>query len=319
MTLQYQLTPTGLEIPAYYGGEEDHRVMARNLWRIDALLSGQAGGIGGGTVENGLLVVQHQGQPYALLPLEGGQLKANIAHRTGLSASLATLSGLDGEISVATDEPALYLHNGVANGARKFRSIAGTPAGSVLLGRSGSDVRTGANDAVALGSNAVAETAGQFIQGSAIPGASMSVYKMASMLIMSAGPRYANAKDMMAASPADATALMKLPRGVHKLRITAMCQDSTNNKVATFTGSGRVFIGPGADFAAAVQHDVAFTLDAGSLGDTTINALVPSFVLHKTDAGGSGFEAFAVKVAGDASRIINWTVVAEVFTFGSVA
>lgn len=318
MTLQYQLTPTGLEIPAYYGGEEDHRVMARNLWRIDALLSGQAGGIGGGTVENGLLVVQHQGQPYALLPLEGGQLKANIAHRTGLSASLATLSGLDGEISVATDEPALYLHNGVANGARKFRSIAGGPAGSILLGRTGSDVRTGANDAVALGSNAVAETAGQFIQGSAIPGASMSVYKMASMLIMSAGPRYANAKDMMAASPADATALMKLPRGVHKLRITAMCQDSTNNKIATFTGSGRVYIGSG-DYVAATAHDVTFTLDAGSLGDATINALVPSFVLHKTDAGGSGFEAFAVKVAGDASRIINWTVVAEVFTFGSVA
>lgn len=316
MTLQYQLTPTGLEIPAYYGGEEDHRVMARNLWRIDALLSGQAGGIGGGTVENGLLVVQHQGQPYALLPLEGGQLKANIAHRTGLSASLATLSGLDGEISVATDEPALYLHNGVANGARKFRSIAGTPAGSVLLGRSGSDVRTGANDAVALGSNAVAETAGQFIQGSAIPGVSMSVYKMASMLLMSAGPRYANAKDMMAASPANATELMKLPSGTHKLRITAMCQDSTNNKVATFTGSGRVYNANG--YATAV-HDVAFTLDSGSLGDATIDALVPTFVMHKTDTGGSGFDAYAVKVAGDASRIINWIVVAEVFTFGSVA
>lgn len=40
MPLPYEKTSLGLEIPAYYGGEEDARVMARNLKRIDSALRG---------------------------------------------------------------------------------------------------------------------------------------------------------------------------------------------------------------------------------------------------------------------------------------
>lgn len=45
MPLPYEKTSLGLEIPAYYGGEEDARVMARNLKRIDALLTAGAGAV----------------------------------------------------------------------------------------------------------------------------------------------------------------------------------------------------------------------------------------------------------------------------------
>lgn len=44
MPLPYEKTSLGLEIPAFYGGEEDARVLARNLKRIDNLLSSQSGG-----------------------------------------------------------------------------------------------------------------------------------------------------------------------------------------------------------------------------------------------------------------------------------
>lgn len=45
MPLPYEKTSQGLEIPAYYGGEEDARVMARNLRKIDKLIAGaQVGG-----------------------------------------------------------------------------------------------------------------------------------------------------------------------------------------------------------------------------------------------------------------------------------
>lgn len=75
------------------------------------------GGVIPGTVEDGLLVVEHGGADFAMLPKIGTGVKANLSVRTGLKASLLSLSGNSGEIAMTTDTRELVLFNGVAGQA----------------------------------------------------------------------------------------------------------------------------------------------------------------------------------------------------------
>lgn len=69
----------------------------------------------------GLPEIMGQDGPYAALPLDAnGNAIANINHRRLPFESLATLDGGVGEISVATEGYAMFLHNGVADQAIPF-------------------------------------------------------------------------------------------------------------------------------------------------------------------------------------------------------
>lgn len=301
---QYRYTSKGLRLPNKLGDEFDDEF---NIRKIDELLGGP-----GGTVQNGLLVTNVSGQDFAQLPLTAGQLKANIGHRTGLSASLATLSGIDGEISVATDEPALYLHNGVANGARKLRSIAGAAAGSVLLTNSTtSSIAATAPNAVVIGSNAVAETPGVVVEGSQAAGVYRTTYKFQTNTT-NAITRYMQAASPTAA-PTVAENILRLKLGMHLLDINLLCCDLGQGKIVSFKGRGRVVV---SDYATdLITNDVTFAAAEGTQGDTAMAALTPTFVYHKVDAGGSGLEGFAVKITGVAGRSFVWVMCADVTSY----
>lgn len=84
-------------------------------YEADRLLPADLDGSG-----NALRVVDGNGNRFALLPLDANDnVIANIAHRQNTLANLLALDGLAGEISVATDDTALVLHNGVAGQARQ--------------------------------------------------------------------------------------------------------------------------------------------------------------------------------------------------------
>ena len=101
-----------------------------------AYVSGRSPSEGGssGVVEDGLLVVDHEGADFAMLPKIGTGVKANLSVRTGLKASLLSLSGNAGEIGMTTDTRELVLFNGVAGQAivlatgDKFRIVNGDAA-----------------------------------------------------------------------------------------------------------------------------------------------------------------------------------------------
>ena len=76
------------------------------------------GGIGGGTVQDGLYVVEIGGQTFALVPVVGGAVEANFVPRKGTLAQLATIAGEPGEIAAITDQPGFALLNGVSGGAK---------------------------------------------------------------------------------------------------------------------------------------------------------------------------------------------------------
>lgn len=84
-----------------------------------AYVSGRSPSEGGssGVVEDGLLVTDHEGADFAMLPKIGTGVKANLSVRTGLKASLLSLSGNAGEIAMTTDTRELVLFNGVAGQA----------------------------------------------------------------------------------------------------------------------------------------------------------------------------------------------------------
>lgn len=90
------------------------------------------GGIGGGTVQDGLYVVTIGGQQYALVPVVGGAVEANFVPRRGTLSQLSSIVGEDGEIAAITDQPGFALLNGVAGGA-KF--IMADNAGRTLIVR----------------------------------------------------------------------------------------------------------------------------------------------------------------------------------------
>ena len=100
----------------------------------DAGIGGSGDVVGGGVVEDGLLVVDHEGADFAMLPKIGTGVKANLSVRTGLKASLLSLSGNAGEIAMTTDTRELVLFNGVAgqaivlNTGDKFRIVSGDAA-----------------------------------------------------------------------------------------------------------------------------------------------------------------------------------------------
>lgn len=72
-----------------------------------------------GNVSNGLLIVQFEGQNFALVPVAAnGAIEANLVPRTGTQAALATLSGEAGEVATITDGPGVMIFDGTPGGAR---------------------------------------------------------------------------------------------------------------------------------------------------------------------------------------------------------
>lgn len=88
------------------------------------------GGIGGGTVQDGLYVVEIGGQTFALVPVVGGAVEANIVPRTGNRATLETLAGEAGEIASIDDERGIMLFTGIAGQAR---GVYSTNAGRTVV------------------------------------------------------------------------------------------------------------------------------------------------------------------------------------------
>lgn len=92
---------------------------------------GGGGGIGGGTVQDGLYVVTIGGQPFALVPVTGaGAVEANLVPRTGSRATLETLAGEAGEIASINDERGIMLFTGSAGQAR---GVYSTNAGRTVV------------------------------------------------------------------------------------------------------------------------------------------------------------------------------------------
>lgn len=91
------------------------------------------GGSGGlsGTVENNLLVVEYQGQSFALVPVTpDGAIEANLVPRTGTRSALSTLAGEPGEIGTITDQRGVMVFTGEAGAAR---GIYSSNAGRTLV------------------------------------------------------------------------------------------------------------------------------------------------------------------------------------------
>jgi hypothetical protein len=72
-----------------------------------------------------------------------GRILATVAQRTGTLSSLKQLAGLNGEVSVATDAPALVLHNAVAGQARTLMHPWGTKLVEATVQTSGRPVQSG--------------------------------------------------------------------------------------------------------------------------------------------------------------------------------
>lgn len=129
------------------------------------------GGLGAATVVNGVAVVTIEGSQFALLPVNaGGEVQANIIHRTGLRDSLLALAGSNGEVGVATDTRSLILFNGTPGQAVEIRALGATNAlgaDSLTLGLGASTSAT-AVKSLAAGANAQATMSGEVVLGSVI-------------------------------------------------------------------------------------------------------------------------------------------------------
>lgn len=135
-------------------------------------------GIGNAQIDNGLAIVDIDGQNFALLPVdEDGSVYANVTHRRGNLADLITVDGNVGEIGVSTDTKALIVYNGEPGGATIFKKLDNIEAVGPNSMAIGQDALTlpQAHDSLAVGRFAVAEIGGQTVFGSGIDGVSSSI------------------------------------------------------------------------------------------------------------------------------------------------
>lgn len=205
--------------------------------------AGDVVGGGGGTVQDGLYVVEIGEQTFAMLPVdEEGGLTANIGHRRGLVANLLTLDGVDGEISVPTDSEDLVIHNGVAGQARRFKPGSNTTAlgqDSIAVG-AGANTDARARNSLALGAGASAQTIGETVFSGGIAGVETRVLTFAARST-SASPVFATCTGVANDASPGATSGFT-PAGIYDTEIVVLARQIGTDNWARFVRRCTVFV-----------------------------------------------------------------------------